>query len=162
MKPIALMLAAAVIAAPFAAAAQTAVMALDAAGQQAAQRSSDPKLAAQKKMVYDMWRSFIDARHVEMAPQFFTERYIQHNPNVPDGRAPAVAFFSQRPATPIQPTMSNLVALVAEGDLVTVATRRELADPKDAYKKYTSTWFDMYRFKDGKIDEHWDFGTKAP
>ena len=160
MKPIALMLAAAVLAAPFAAAAQDAVTALDAAGQQAAQRSSDPKLAAQKKMVYDMWRSFIDARHVEMAPQFFTERYIQHNPNVPSGRAPAVAYFALKPATPIQPTMSNLVSITAEGDLVTIATRRELADPKDATKKYTTTWFDMYRFKDGKIDEHWDGATK--
>ena len=25
---------------------------------------------------------------------------------------------------------------------------------------YTTTWFDMWRIKDGKADEHWDPATK--
>ena len=44
--------------------------------------------------------------------------------------------------------------------VVTVAYVRELKDPKDATKTYTTTWFDMWRFKDGKADEHWDPATK--
>jgi predicted SnoaL-like aldol condensation-catalyzing enzyme len=55
---------------------------------------------------------------------------------------------------------SKIVAVVAEGDLVTVAYVRELKDPKDPAKTYTTTWFDMWRFKDGKADEHWDPQTK--
>ena len=43
-----------------------------------------------------------------------------------------------------------------EGDLVTVVIPRELKDPKDPTKTYTTTWFDMWRFKDGKADEDWD------
>ena len=37
---------------------------------------------------------------------------------------------------------------------------REAADPKDATKKYTTTWFDMFRIEGGKIAEHWDPAPK--
>jgi len=37
---------------------------------------------------------------------------------------------------------------------------RELPDPKDASKKYTTTGFDMFRIEDGKIAEHWDAAPK--
>ena len=51
--------------------------------------------------------------------------------------------------------------MTADGDLVVVAVVRELADPRQAGKTYTTTWFDMWRIKDGKADEHWDYGTIA-
>jgi predicted SnoaL-like aldol condensation-catalyzing enzyme len=53
-----------------------------------------------------------------------------------------------------------IVAVLAEGDLVTVVYPRVLKDPKDPAKTYSTTWFDMWRFKDGKADEHWDPATK--
>jgi len=40
--------------------------------------------------------------------------------------------------------------------------KRELDNPRKPGEKYTTTWFDMWRFKDGKADEHWDYGTIAP
>ena len=49
---------------------------------------------------------------------------------------------------------TKVVSVTAEGDLVVVATVRELNDA--AGKAYTTTWFDMWRFVDGKADEHWD------
>ena len=36
----------------------------------------------------------------------------------------------------------------------------ERKDPKDAAKKYTTTWFDMFRVENGKIAEHWDPASK--
>jgi len=39
---------------------------------------------------------------------------------------------------------------------VVLAFVREAPDPKDAARKYTTTWFDMFRVADGKIAEHWD------
>ncbi len=59
-------------------------------------------------------------------------------------------------------TQRKIVAVTAEGDYVTVAFVRELPDPKDPAKTYTTTWFDMWRFKDGKADEHWDPATLPP
>jgi len=41
-----------------------------------------------------------------------------------------------------------------------VAYVRELNAAKDSSQRYTTTWFDMWRFKDGKADEHWDPATR--
>jgi predicted SnoaL-like aldol condensation-catalyzing enzyme len=38
--------------------------------------------------------------------------------------------------------------------------RRELPDLEHEGQTYTTTWFDMFRVADGKIVEHWDYGTK--
>jgi predicted SnoaL-like aldol condensation-catalyzing enzyme len=44
---------------------------------------------------------------------------------------------------------------------VTLSFVRELDDPKEKGKKYTTTSFDMFRFdKDHKIAEHWDIAVK--
>ena len=53
-----------------------------------------------------------------------------------------------------------LVSIVAERDLVVLAFRRELPDLAREGQTYTTTWFDMFRVADGKIVEHWDYGTK--
>jgi predicted SnoaL-like aldol condensation-catalyzing enzyme len=128
--------------------------------QQALLTSPDPKLAANKKLVYDWWREVLAAGHVENADKYMHADYIQHNPAVPTGAAAFKGFFGSRPPREIKPTIDNLVGIVAEGDLVVFAFKREMSEPQDATKKYTTTWFDMMRMKDGKVAEHWDYGTK--
>ena len=124
--------------------------------------SPDARLAANKRLVYDFWREVFEAGHMELAAKYMAEGYIQHNPNVPTGRAAFIDFFSKN-ITPgaIQPrVMAPLVAILADGDLVVLAFAREAPDPKDPAKKYTTTWFDMFRIEGGKIAEHWDPATK--
>jgi predicted SnoaL-like aldol condensation-catalyzing enzyme len=120
--------------------------------------SPDPKLAANKRLVYDMYRVLIQGGHTELAARYFTEGYIQHNPNVPSGRDALVKFMREsRPVRPIAPNITfPLIAIVAEGDMVVVATVTYGQDPQDAAKKYATTHFDMYRIEGGKIAEHWD------
>ncbi len=132
------------------------------ANQEQLLASSDAKLAANKRLVYDFWREVFEGGHLELADKYLAESYIQHNPNVPTGRAGFVSFFSQfAKAKPIEPRIkAPLVAIVAEGDLVSLSFVKEAADPKDAAKKYTTTWFDMFRVEGGKIAEHWDPATK--
>jgi predicted SnoaL-like aldol condensation-catalyzing enzyme len=126
--------------------------------------SKDPKLNANKQVAYHIIKELIEAAHWEKADQYLTERYIQHNPLAASGRDGVVKFFTEvvkAKPVPIPPKMkSKIVAVVAEGDLVTVAYVREMKDAKDPTKSYTTTWFDMWRFKDGKADEHWDPATK--
>ncbi len=122
--------------------------------------SEDAALAANKKLIFDFWRVVLAAHHVDRAPEFLAEGYIQHNPNVATGRAAFMEFFGQFPREPVKETIDDLVALVAEGDLVVVALRRELPDLAREGQTYTTTWFDMFRVADGKIVEHWDYGTK--
>jgi len=38
--------------------------------------------------------------------------------------------------------------------------RAALAVLRDPSRTHTTTWFDMWRFVDGKADEHWDPAIK--
>ena len=124
--------------------------------------SVDPKLAANKRLVYDFWREVFEGGHMEFAEKYLSESYIQHNPTVPTGRAGFVAFFEKfAKPKPIEARVkAPLVAIVAEGDRVILSFVREAPDPKDPSMKYTTTWFDMFRIEGGKIAEHWDPAMK--
>ena len=125
--------------------------------------SPDAKLHRNKQAAYHIQRDLLEAGHWELADKWLTERYIQHNPNAKSGRAGVVAFFTQVLKVQPKPIPAKLsqkvVAVIAEGDYVTIVTPRTLKDPKDRAKSYTTSWFDMWRFVDGKADEHWDGAT---
>jgi predicted SnoaL-like aldol condensation-catalyzing enzyme len=124
--------------------------------------SADPKLAANKRLVYDFWREVFEAGHLDLADKYLAETYIQHNPNVPTGRAAFIAFFGRfvKPQA-IQPRITGpLVNIVAERDMVVLSFVSEKPDPKDPSTKVASTWFDMFRIENGRIAEHWDCATK--
>lgn len=126
--------------------------------------SKDPVLNANKQVVYHIVKDLLEAGQWGEADKFLSERYLQHNPNVPSGRASVVGFFTKVlkvEPKPVPEKMATPVVFVnAEGDLVTVATVRTEKDPKDPAKTYTTTWYDTWRIVDGKADEHWDAAFK--
>jgi predicted SnoaL-like aldol condensation-catalyzing enzyme len=124
--------------------------------------SNDPKLAKNKKLVYDMWREFLEGGHMEVAEKYFAENYMQHNPTAATGRQAVVERFSRftTPQVVVDTIKARVVSITAEGDLVTLSFVRELPEKDDATKKYTTTWFDMFRIENGKLAEHWDSAMK--
>ena len=124
--------------------------------------SEDKKLHRNKQAAYHIEKDLLEANHWDEADKWLTPEYLQHNPNVKSGRAGVVAFFSStRKPTPVPEHLGAKVAFVnAEGDYVTVATVAERMDPK-TNEKYTTTWFDTWRFVDGKAAEHWDCALKG-
>jgi predicted SnoaL-like aldol condensation-catalyzing enzyme len=119
----------------------------------------NPQLNINKQAAYHIEKDLLEDNHWELADKWLTPAYHQHNPNVVSGRDHVVQYFSStRKATPITEHIAtgHYVAVIAEGDLVIVVTPREIKDPRDETKTYTTTWFDMWRFVDGKADEHWD------
>jgi len=118
--------------------------------------SADPRLAANKRLVYDMYRIVLQGGRWERAREFIAEGYIQHNPNAAQGLAGLVDYVrASRPVREISDTLDlPLVHLMAEGDYVTTTFVRPEKDA--AGETYYSSWFDLYRIEDGKIAEHWD------
>ncbi len=126
--------------------------------------SPNPRLDANMQVVYHIEKDLLEANHWELASRYLSARYLQHNPNVISGLAPVVHYFTQVLKLQPRPIPAKLgiavVSVVAQGDLVIVATPRVSKDPNDASKTYTTTWFDMWRIRNGKADEHWDCATK--
>lgn len=124
-------------------------------------------VAGQKNVdfVLDWWREVVEARHTELAANYAAEDFIQHNPNIPTGRAPLVAFFnSLGPA--IEPIPAELkhppVVLGAKDDFVWLVFEQEGKDPHDNSKTLHENSFDLLRVQNGKVQEHWDSARKQP
>ena len=123
----------------------------------------DPALHANKQLALHFMRELLQCNHWERAPEWLSERYIQHNPNGRSGRDGIMAFFTrtrQRTETCDELT-TPLVAVLADDDLVTVVLHRDYDHPVRSGEKYTSTWFYLWRVVDGKLDEHWAPATIA-
>jgi predicted SnoaL-like aldol condensation-catalyzing enzyme len=126
--------------------------------QEAALVSSDPRLAANKGLVHEMWRTLLDAQLVDEAPRFLAPGYAQHSPIVNTGRDGFVAFLKQfAQPSEIQPAIPNFVQIVAEGDLVAISTLSTEVDANGT--PYATTWFDLFRVDGGLLVEHWDPAT---
>jgi predicted SnoaL-like aldol condensation-catalyzing enzyme len=127
----------------------------------------DPVLNRNKQAAMHIVIDLLEAGHWSEADKWLTERYIQHNPAFGSGRETVMKAFGARgagrpiPASP-KDWRTKVVAVLAEKDLVCVATRSELPDPRNPGQTYTTTHFDMWRFVDGKADEHWDEGRINP
>jgi predicted SnoaL-like aldol condensation-catalyzing enzyme len=121
--------------------------------------SSDPVLEARKQVVYRIYTDIFEAGRFDLVDTYMTERYIQHNPNIPSGRDAVKKLFKEHPL----PEMTiPVVAVVAEGDMVVVASAMVLPHPTKAGQTYTTTHFDMWRFVGNKVDEHWDEAQLGP
>ncbi|WP_253764271.1 nuclear transport factor 2 family protein [Flammeovirga sp. SJP92] len=73
------------------------------------------------------------------------EKYIQHNLDVGDGLAGFGAVMKNAPEGGFK---ANVVRVFQDGDYVFTHTEYDFFGPKAA--------FDVFRFEDGKIVEHWD------
>jgi predicted SnoaL-like aldol condensation-catalyzing enzyme len=118
-------------------------------------------------MVLEWWRVVIQGGHLDQAPKYQAEDYIQHNPNVNTGRAGFVEFFSKfsKPKNPIPDKLDNPpVVMGAKGDFVWLIFETEQKDPRDASgaTTYHSNSFDLLRIQNGKVQEHWDSAMKMP
>ena len=120
----------------------------------------DPVLHRNKQAALHIMRELLQCSQWDRAGEWLTDQYIQHNPNAASGLDGVVYFFTQvlklKPTEDCKVLTLPIVAVTAEDDLVTVLTPRVFDDPRTEGKKYYTTWFDTWRFVDGKADEHWD------
>ncbi|WP_436899514.1 nuclear transport factor 2 family protein [Acinetobacter gyllenbergii] len=110
-----------------------------------------------KKIVVDFYEGvFLKHQVKQYADRYIGDQYIQHNPNVPDGKAPFVNFFSQKFSN--NPQAKNVVKkAIAEGDLVVLHVHSTENDSDRG-----RAIIDIFRVENGKIVEHWDVIQNIP
>ncbi len=108
------------------------------------------------------FKDMLQYGHLELAEQFMSPGYIQHNPNVPGDRDGFVKFMSRnRQPEPIKEEWKNPPTLVVvAGPYVMFMRDTKTKDPADPSKEYTRDHFDIVRIENGKIAEHWDEARK--
>jgi predicted SnoaL-like aldol condensation-catalyzing enzyme len=125
--------------------------------------SKDPALHRNKQATLHIMRELLQCNQWDRAGEWLTDKYIQHNPMAASGLEGVKNFFinvAKRKPTPTCTRLTSpIVAVQAEGDFVTVLAVREMKYADDPSKTYTTTWFDTWRFVNGKADEHWDPAT---
>jgi predicted SnoaL-like aldol condensation-catalyzing enzyme len=86
--------------------------------------------------------------------RFFSEHFVQHDPNIGDGLSGLRAFVTELANSPT--TNITIYRTVVDGDIVMLHSKYKgwpgFSEPVIA--------FDLFRFKDGKIVEHW--GGQTP
>jgi len=86
--------------------------------------------------------------------RYFGESFVQHDPNLADGLAGMESFAAEVASSPIADI--TIYRTLVDGDFVLLHSRY------DGVGRYgaSAIAFDLFRFKDGKIVEHW--GAQEP
>ncbi len=128
--------------------------------------SKDSGLNRNKQAALHIMRELLQCGQWDRAGEWLTDAYHQHNPNAASGLKGVVTYFTQvvkvKRVDTCPKLTTDVVAVMAEGDYVTVLTPRKYPDPRTPGKEYFTSWFDTWRFVNGKADEHWDPATIAP
>jgi len=124
-----------------------------------------PALNRNKQAALHIMRELLQCGQWDRAGEWLTRAYHQHNPNAGSGLDGVVAFFTKvlkvKRLDTCDKLTTEVVAVIADDDYVTVLVPRKYPDPRTRGQEYYTTWFDTWRFVNGKADEHWDPATIA-
>ncbi|WP_284450859.1 nuclear transport factor 2 family protein [Methylophaga thalassica] len=114
------------------------------------------KEEANRQLVIHFYNQFFNQHKVEQAAKVLAEDYIQHNPDVPDGKAPLLDYFEGYFKTHPQ-SRADIVRSATDNDLVFLHVYSvENADDLG------QAVVDIFRVENGVIVEHWDVIQAVP
>ncbi|KKW67473.1 membrane protein [Lampropedia cohaerens] len=111
---------------------------------------------ANRALVLEFYERFFNRHETVEAARVVADDYRQHNPEVPDGKAPFVeyftSFFREHPQS-----RARVVRSAADGDLVWLHVHSTNGSDDRG-----QAVLDIFRVEDGKIVEHWDVIQDVP
>ena len=125
-------------------ASSAALMALSLAATNVQASDEGAAMSERKQQVIDLLKS-LETGDPKPIAYINPNKYIQHNLAVGDGMAGLGVLFASLPKGA---TRVNTVRAFEDGDFVFVHTEYDFFGPKIG--------FDVFRYEDGKIVEHWD------
>jgi steroid delta-isomerase-like uncharacterized protein len=119
------------------------------------------KIDKNKMLVETLCKTVFQNHDFSKLDEIMRDDYIQHNEDVPQGKAGFKRFFTQM--FQAMPDFSyTMKKIIAEGDIVmmystTTATHKKewLGNPPTG-NKLNFDVVDIFRIENGKIAEHWD------
>ncbi|MFS0824949.1 nuclear transport factor 2 family protein [Pseudomonas phoenicis] len=111
---------------------------------------------ANRALVIQFYERFFNQHDVAQAAQVVTDDYKQHNPSVPDGKAPFVDYFTGYFKDHPQ-SRARIVRSATDGDLVYLHVHST-----DGASDRGQAVVDIFRVRQGKIVEHWDVIQDVP
>ncbi len=115
-----------------------------------------------KKVVREFYEEVFQKHNLDAVDRFMHDDYIQHNPDVRQGKKGFVDFHKGFFAA-IPDSFAAINRMVAEDDLVFVYNTVTGTHSGEGFLDYPPTGnklhfdvVDMYRLSDGKLCEHWD------
>ncbi len=87
--------------------------------------------------------------------EYVDKDYIQHNPNIPDGRDNAIEMLEPKFST--AEAIFDIKRILIDGDFAMIHLHGRMS--ADSLGGAVA---DIYRLKDGKIVEHWDVIQPIP
>lgn len=128
-------------------------------GVASAQTTTSPNFVQEEKnrtLVIAFYNNFFNNHQVDEAAKVLAEDYKQHNPTVPDGKAPFVSFFkdffNENPHS-----HARIIRSAVDGDIVWLHVHSTNGE-----NDLGEAVVDIFRVKNGKIVEHWDVIQAVP
>ncbi|MGA4507447.1 nuclear transport factor 2 family protein [Propionibacteriaceae bacterium G1746] len=113
-------------------------------------------LNTNKQITVDFYQTAFDGNPAKAVADHIGDRYIQHNPQAPDGPEAFIGFVEwlrgENPELKL-----NIKRVIAEGDLVFTHSELVLQPGKPG-----RALADIFRLENGKVVEHWDVIQDIP
>jgi predicted SnoaL-like aldol condensation-catalyzing enzyme len=116
--------------------------------------AADPE--TNKKLVIEFYDKALNQKDFEAAAKYVGPRYVQHNPNVPDG-IEALKGLVTMLKEKFPNSRNEIKRAIAEGDLVMLHVH-SVREPGQRGRAIV----DIFRVENGKVVEHWDVIQDVP
>ncbi|WP_245300891.1 nuclear transport factor 2 family protein [Vibrio echinoideorum] len=106
-----------------------------------------------KSIVVSFYSDVLLNRNSDAIDKYIGDKYIQHNPNLPDGKKALKDFINNVPST----TPGEIVRVLSDGNLVALHVKR-FSPGGDKNRVIV----DIFKVENSMIIEHWDVIQAIP